>query len=542
MLNKIVSRRTFLATSVMAAAFFGLDWKRIAVCRAKMGPKSDYPTVIIGSGLGGLCCGAYLAKEGIPVTVVEQRKNLGGYACSFSRGNGKFTFDVALHGMTARDNSTARILQDLGVLKGLEFVQLPEVYQLKTPDLAISVPQRDPEQYIRLLSKHFPSEKKGIRGFIKEIVGIAEEGDKLHRRGRFSKLTFPFRYPKLYRVFNKTLEDFMSEYTKEPALQNTLSSLWDFHGLPPSKVSGLYYAAAKGDSIRNGTYYVKSRSGDLSNALAQVIEDSGGKILNNSRAKKIHVINGEVTKVVVNKGKVLPARAVVCNANVIDVFKKMLPQEAVPKNYLKHLETNRPSLSTFIVWLGLNQEVRSQISACGIQVLSRQGPEADYQACLRGEVEKVPFRISAYDNMYEGYSKSGTSTLRLLCLSGYDPWRKFESDYRSGRKKEYYNEKKRWTKCLINRAEEVLPGLSSIIEVEVAATPLTNWRVTRNIDGAIYGFEQSVDNAYIKRIDNKTPIKGIYLASAWCNPGGGFSGVLLSGQMAFRKMMEDWGG
>ena len=81
-----------------------------------------------------------------------------------------------------------------------------------------------------------------------------------------------------------------------------------------------------------------------------------------------------------------------------------------------------------------------------------------------------------------------------------------------------------------------------MIEVQVSATPLTNWRFTRNTEGAIYGFEQSVENAYVKRIDNRTPIKGLYLASAWCNPGGGFSGVLLSGQMAFRKMMEDWGG
>jgi prolycopene isomerase len=79
-----------------------------------------------------------------------------------------------------------------------------------------------------------------------------------------------------------------------------------------------------------------------------------------------------------------------------------------------------------------------------------------------------------------------------------------------------------------------------MIEIEVAATPLTNWRFTRNTEGAIYGFEQSVDNAYIKRLEHRTPIKGLYLASAWCHPGGGFSGVLLSGQIAFREMMEDW--
>ena len=154
----------------------------------------------------------------------------------------------------------------------------------------------------------------------------------------------------------------------------------------------------------------------------------------------------------------------------------------------------------------------------------------------------MPFRMSFYDNIYEGYSTPGTSTLRILCLSAYEPWRRFETDYRAGRTKAYYREKKRWTDSILNRVEEVIPGISSMLEVKEAATPLTNWRFTRNTEGAIYGFEQSVENAYINRIDNRTPIKGLYLASAWSSPGGGFSGVLVGGQMAFRKIMEDWAG
>jgi prolycopene isomerase len=542
MLGKLISRRSFLVASALTAASFALDRKRIAAYAANMGPKSNYPTVIVGAGLGGLSCGAYLAKEGIPVTVVEQRDIPGGYACSFDRADGEFTFDVSLHGMTAKNNAAARILEDLGVLERLELVPLSEVYHLKTPELEISVPQRDPEQYVRDLCKHFPSEEKGIRGFVREIVGIAEEGDKLHRQGMCARILFPFKYPMLYKVLDQTLADLMNEYVKDSVLQNILASLWDFHGLPPSKVSGLYYAAAKGDVLKNGTYYVKQRCKDLSYALADVIESSGGRILYGKRVEKIVIKNSAVEGVVVSGGRVLSARAVVSNASVLDTFRKMVPEAAVPEHYLKDLETYRPSLSTFIVWLGLNQEIRGRLSVSGLQVLSKQGPEEDYRACLGGEVESVPFRISSYDNMYEGYSKSGTSTLRIMCLCGYGPWRKFEADYRAGRKKGYYRDKHRWTKTLIRRAEEVLPGLSSMIEVEEAATPLTNARFTRNSEGAIYGFEQSVDNACIKRIENKTPIKGLYLASAWSNPGGGFSGVLIAGQIAFREILKEFAG
>jgi NADPH-dependent 2,4-dienoyl-CoA reductase/sulfur reductase-like enzyme len=77
--DKLISRRRFLALTAMAAGLLPLDWQRIAAYAAQMGPKSDYPTVVIGAGLGGLCCGAYLAKEGIPVTVLEQSDHPGGY-------------------------------------------------------------------------------------------------------------------------------------------------------------------------------------------------------------------------------------------------------------------------------------------------------------------------------------------------------------------------------------------------------------------------------------------------------------------------------
>ena len=99
----------------------------------------------------------------------------------------------------------------------------------------------------------------------------------------------------------------------------------------------------------------------------------------------------------------------------------------------------------------------------------------------------------------------------------------------------------RWTDILIQRAEqEVVPDLSSMIEVKEAATPLTNWRFTGNTEGAIYGFEQSMDNAFMNRLDNRTPVKGLYLASAWGNPGGGFAGVLRAGERTFEQIMADW--
>jgi prolycopene isomerase len=540
--NKNISRRSFLTISVMTAVSFSLDWKKMVAYASNMGPKSNYPTVIIGSGLGGLCSGAYLSRFGIPVTVVEQHEIPGGYATSFERGN--FTFEVSLHGTSINNNEPARILKNLGVLEKLQLVELPEVYQIKEPRLDITFPQRNPEALIRLLAQHFPAEKEGIRGVVQEMVGISEEVDKLHqKKGKFFKLIFPIQYRKMWKVRNKTLANLLSDYVKDPALQRVLAAQWGYYGLPPSKLSGFYYAIALGEYLKNGSYYIKPRSQELSNLLAKVIQTSGGKILYGTSAHKILVKDGAVQGVAISGEKILPARAVVSNASALSTFRQLLPREVVPADYLKKLDEYRPSISSFIVWLGLNQKLRGKIKSYSISVSSGRGPEADYKSCLKGEVDKGSFSVTIYDNLFEGYSRPGKSTLMLLFLCGYEPWCKFEADYKAGRKKAYNEEKKRWTDILIRRAEkEVIPGLSSMIEVKESATPLTNWYFTRNTEGAIYGFEQSMNNAFMNRIDNRTPIKGLYLASAWGNPGGGYGGVLRGGEMTFSTMMEDWGG
>jgi phytoene dehydrogenase-like protein len=51
-----------------------------------------------------------------------------------------------------------------------------------------------------------------------------------------------------------------------------------------------------------------------------------------------------------------------------------------------------------------------------------------------------------------------------------------------------------------------------------------------------------MENAYMTGLSNETPIKGLYLAGAWGNLGGGYPGVLRSGQLTFEKLMESWGG
>jgi prolycopene isomerase len=128
-----------------------------------------------------------------------------------------------------------------------------------------------------------------------------------------------------------------------------------------------------------------------------------------------------------------------------------------------------------------------------------------------------------------------------MTLQGYDHWKPYEDDYSRGEKATYLREKNRMADILIEKVEKTLmPGLSQAIAVREVATPLTNVRFTGNRRGAIYGWNQTPDNAMPRRLPQKTPVQNLYLAGAWTQPGGGYGAVIPSGLLCFAEIMKNW--
>ena len=99
---RYISRRDFIKIAVATTAALATDWEKIEAFAAKIEPKSEFPVMVIGGGLGGLSAAAHLTKNGFPVTLIEQHDRPGGYATSFDRKGGRYTFDVSLHAKALR--------------------------------------------------------------------------------------------------------------------------------------------------------------------------------------------------------------------------------------------------------------------------------------------------------------------------------------------------------------------------------------------------------------------------------------------------------
>ena len=131
--------------------------------------KERFDTIIIGSGLGGLGAGAFLASRGKKVLMVEKHNVPGGSASSFIRG--RFEFEVALHEMDSfgskdHQGTIYRFFKEIGILDKIEVVSAPDIYHsvFIEDDFEATMPF-GVKNYHQKLKALFPNEEKGREHF-----------------------------------------------------------------------------------------------------------------------------------------------------------------------------------------------------------------------------------------------------------------------------------------------------------------------------------------------------------------------------------------
>lgn len=539
-----MERRDFLKTLLGGISLAALDWDAFPKGTDASKEKTEFDAVIIGSGLGGLSCAAAFARQGFKPLVLEQHSKPGGFATTFKRPGG-FVFDVSLHSTTVGEREGIHnLIPGFPEIKDVEFIPHPSLYRAIFPDYDIRVPQKNLKKYIEMLIGYFPDEKQGIEGIFEDMRGLSQDINKYYRSGgKVDMSTFPKEFPYLFKSFNKTWGALVDARIKNPKLKAIISSLWGYFGLPPSKLSSFYYALPTIGYFQEGGYYPKGRSQRISDALVKFIEDRGGKVKLRTRVEKILVKDHAACGVMTADGTEYKGKAVISNANAYDTFLKMMDEKEYLKNYLAKFKEYSVSLSCFQVFLGLSKDLVGELGIKDSEIFYSPSYDDDaaYEAYRKADVENSGFGMMLYDNVYKGYSPEGKNTVNILTLQGYDHWERYEADYWKGNKKAYRAEKVRMADVLIKKVEDiVLPGLSEAIEVKEIGTPLTNVRYTSHYRGAIYGWDQTLNNSGPNRLPHTTPIKNLYLAGAWTQPGHGYGAVIPSGLQCFAEIMKKW--
>jgi len=492
-----------------------------------------YDAIIIGSGLGGLSCAAYLAKNGRKVLVLEKHNIPGGYASSFTRGN--FTFDVGLHMLdgVGRGQHMHNYFKLCGIADRVEFIRLKHFGRLVFPGHDFRLPCSGLEDTVAALRARFPHEAAGIESLLAQMAKIYR--DQLNFSGSGKPLwlrlaLFPFLYRSLFPVVNQSSAQLLDKHLTDEKLKAVIYANWLFYGLPPSRLNLAYGVLPNIDYWSNGAYYPRGGNQVIPNALVEVIRENGGEVVFNREVARIITEGGKAAGVETVKGELYGGKAIVSNISPHDTFFRLLDPELVPPRLRN--STNRMELSGshFNVYLGLGEGFTAQLENredYEIFVSDTYDHELDYQWSMNCKVDKASYELILYTNADDSTTRGNKFIIGLSQTQGYDYWRKFETDYAAGNKEEYNREKARMARILIERAERLIPNISANIEVLESATPLTLKRYTSNPRGASYGWANLVSQGNpLQRSPQTTPIKNLYLSSAWTFPGEGQTAVV----------------
>lgn len=496
---------------------------------------TKYDVIVIGAGIGGLTAAAILAKNGKKVLVIEKNSAPGGYAVGFKRG--EFQFDASLHLINGCNNGglTYKILEKCGVTDKIKFLKPEYLYRSIFPDFDLQIPQNKPQEYINILTKYFPLERKGIERLFKEMSSASYGGGSFTN----SKITLLRvimnllnKYRERHLRINKTWQLVLDDFLKDVRLKAIISQLWEYYGLPPSKLSAFYFDTSY-DFYYNGGYYPKGGSQAFSDAFVDAIKSHGGEMALNCEVKKIIIDQNLAKGIKTKKGDEFLAKSIISNADIRNTFFKLIDPDYFPKNFKKKIHQMKPSLSILQLYLGLNVDLKEKgISDYEIFVNPNYDLDKQLKACINNEINEAPFIITIYSNLDNTLTGKGKSVVSIVALSGYDFWKNLPQGQ--------YNKKKlEIADLLIKRTEKIIPNLTSYIERLETASPVTLERYTGNYNGAAYGWSQIVSQSSMRRLNFKNPyIKNLYLASAWTRPGGGISGVISAGEHAAEEILK----
>jgi phytoene dehydrogenase-like protein len=448
-----------------------------------------YDVIIIGAGISGLVCGCYLAKAGMKVLILEQHDKPGGYCTSFKRQG--FTFDAAAHTLGGyREGANFRqIITELGIDKIVKITRYDPSDIVVAPDFKITF-WNDTEKTINELIKIFPKEKENIHNYYTYYRNLESASQ--------------FENAKLK---DKTFGSFLRSYFSDNTLISAISyPTLGYGGLPPSLLHAFTGTKIFNEYINDGGYYLEGGMQALPDAFARVIQQNNGTLLYRRLVKSITCKNKIATGAELSNNESYASKYVVSACDITQTFKTFLGEDIVDKRLLDKLNNFIPSISSFILYIGIDKPFE-ELPSPGTNIWHLPGydPDSIFDSMTHAD---YPFSDS--------YMFRVSPDRKTIMAIWFSPFK--ESIFWKQNKKKIADE-------LLSRLEKYIPNLREHIAYFDAATPYTLYRYTLNYQGANYGWAPLQSQLFEPDFRQKSFIKGLYITGHWTAQTYGVRGV-----------------
>ncbi|MDJ0647827.1 MAG: NAD(P)/FAD-dependent oxidoreductase [Xenococcaceae cyanobacterium MO_188.B19] len=492
--------------------------------------------IIIGSGIGGLCCGALLAKYGFDVTICEAHSIPGGAAHSFTRDGYKFDSGPSLYSGMSYTPSTNPLKQVLDAIEeDLDWVNY-DTWGCLLPegDFNTTVGADDFCQTLeQLRGESAVSEWRRLQQEMEPLAAAVNAIPPLAIRNDLSAAISVAKYlpatfwhtPNILRLTG-AFKSIMEGVVKDEFIRNWLDLLcFLLSGLPASGTSGAEMAFMFAEWYKPGVVldYPIGGSGALVEALVRGLEKYGGKLLLNAPVESIILKNSRAVGVKLKGEKELIAsKAVISNASIWDTL-KLLPKDRVTRKLIEARKETPECESFMHLHLGIDATGLPEDLQCHYIVVN------DWEKGVTAPQNVVVVSIPSV--LDPSLAPSGKHNIHVY-TPGNEPYGIWSGMKRNS--PEYQAQKQARSQVMWQALERVIPDIRSRCEVTLVGTPLTHKRFLRRHRGS-YGPAIEAGKALFPGAN--TPIPGLFCCGDSTFPGIGLPAVAASGAIAANTLV-----
>ena len=531
-----------------------INFKRVSIDRDRYSyrkiPK-NIDVIVIGSGIGGLSCAAYLSRVGKKVLVLEQHYIAGGTMHSFEEKGVEHETGIHYIGNVKNRQNVLDLITDTPI----EWCKMGERNNGVYDEIYIRdkkyLFRAGEENFIKDLGKRFPGEEENIRNYINLVKTVSKKNMFFNLKVIQSsfiiniiKLYLKYWEKDYYKYVNMSAYDGISLFTQNEELKEVLGGQFGDYGPTPKKGNFFIHASIVNHYLEGG-YFPKGGPGIIAKKIIPVIERHGGRVLVGKKVKEILRDEEGIKGVEMENGDKIYSKKVVSGVGINNTFNKLLTDE-YDKPLIDKFRSlsNKVGSSTGFVYCFVNlkgnpEELELRDSNLWIY------PDGDYDKLLE-EFEKdilknpMPLFIACTcakdSDWYNRYpNKSSAIVLTMAKKEWFEQW---EGEECMKRNLDYKDLKEKMAQRMLNEGLfKYYPKTIGKVEHYEIGTPLTNQFYLGCLEGEGYGlnantyrFSQGHD------LKPETEIKNLYLTGQdVCTLG--FTGALMGGVLTAHSIL-----
>ncbi|TSB46593.1 phytoene desaturase family protein [Alkalicoccobacillus porphyridii] len=311
---------------------------------------------VIGAGPGGLASAMLLAGKGYQVDVYEKQSYVGGRTSAFRKNGYVFdrgpTFFSMPYILEEIFDAVGRKLYDY-----IELIKVDPLYELRFKNIIFS-PSTDIESTYKQIKTLFPGDEEGYKEFLRDtrrkmaalLPVLQNQHGSLLDYGRWRTLK---ALPEL--SLNKSLYQVLSSYFSDERLKLSFTFQSKYLGMSPWECPGAFSILSYMEH-EYGVWHPIGGLNQISEAMASVIKEYGGRIHLNSPVKQIQTDNKVVKSLLLETGEIHDYDELIINADFAYAMTSLLSDTPLKQYSKKRLEKKKYSCSSFMMYVALDKQ------------------------------------------------------------------------------------------------------------------------------------------------------------------------------------------